>query len=187
MAQFIKKANIILFSACLLYACNNVEIDEIVFFSAIGGIFPLNNFEDPDDPKVILPGSFVWVEASELGENSDLLLDTFNLSQQEIETAIPETVDLALLTEDANWRFLRTVQLFLYNETGDDSLLIARLDSVATNEDSVISLNANNESIRNFIFQEQFRLKAQLELRDTLNESYLFEAVGINRLKGSIK
>jgi|GEM_PF-6035639 len=180
--NFLKSLFLLVSITITIISCGGNDLNGITFFSAVAGAFTIN----ADEENRILPGDFIWVEALATDDNNQLLLDTFNLAQSDVESILPETIDLTVIDTDANWRFLRTVQVFMYNSTGDDSLLIARLDTIPTNINEVISLNTNNESIRTFLFQGDFQYKTLLEIRDTVKTVYNFELDGINRVSGGI-
>ena len=188
-------------------SCNRHDLDKIEFRTGVAGIFPL--FSKTDSLE-IEDGTQLWFENFETNEEIDSLLfindlvdkdidsvlNVYNLAQRDIETIIPETISMALFNvieegetdvPAANWRFLRSAQIFIYNEGGNDSLLLARLDTVSTSINAVITLNPNTESIRPFLINEQFKLKALLEFRNTVSRDYGFIFSGINRVEGSIK
>lgn len=183
LKSYIKRLLLFITGAFTLLACGGNDLNGITFFTAIAGAFTIT----ADEENQILPGEFIWVEAFATDDNNQLLLDTtFNLAQSDVESIIPESVDLILIDEDVDWEFLRTVQVYMYNSTGDDSLLIARLDTISTSEDEVLSLNTNDAQLRSFLFQGDFQFKTLLEIRETINTSYNFELRGINRVTGGI-
>ncbi|MBT31714.1 MAG: hypothetical protein CMO01_18815 [Thalassobius sp.] len=191
MKQILKYGFLIITTLLLFFACSRHDLDKIEFTSDLQAAFLLNSNSEGIE---VIEGTELWYSDTIRNDNLLLKLDTFNLAQRDIEKVIPEEVYLTIVNysddeslSTANWRFLRSVQLYIYNQTGDDSLLLARLDTVSTSINATITLNPNTESIRQFVIDEESNFKALLEFRDEITRDYIFQLDGINRVEGGIK
>jgi len=170
----------------LLVSCGGDDLNKITFLSQTAAIFSLQiNEETP-----IEEGTFVWIENSVVDDNAQLLLEDFNIARGDISNIVPEEVELTILNDTTNWRAIRTVQLYVYDEAETDSLLIARLDTIPTTINEVLTLNPNTESLRPYLLNNDadndFKIKTLLETRAQISVGYNFELTAINRVNGEI-
>ncbi len=168
--------------AGIFVRCGGNDLNKITFLATTQASFTLEATEEVP----VEGGNFVWLDNIEVADNTDSLLVDFNLDGGDINTIVPETVDLTMIDEGNNWRLIRTVRLYIYNAEETDSLLMARLDTISTTVNEVITLNANNESLRPYLFSNEFKFKTLLETRAPITTNYNFILTAISRVDGEI-
>ena len=175
---------LIVFLVFILASCGGNNLNKITFLSTTQASFTLEASEETP----LEEGSFLWVDNIDEADNAELLIEDFNLEIDDINNIIPEDVTLTLVDEGANWRAIRTVRLYLYNEDESDSILMARLDTIPTNINAEIELNPNNESLRPYVIESErgFKFKTLLETRAQIITNYNYILTVISRVNGEI-